>query len=294
MSKRNIVIAPCGNKSSLFRESWLKYKDEKEFELCLLFYHEQINNPELYNVADHFFHLKGFKYHMLYELLTKVRPEWLEQYDYFYFLDDDIDIDTRGINEMFASSKGFGGAITCAALSLDSFCSWPIFKQKKGSYCRWVGQIEVMAPLFEKGALKACLPSFVENRSSWGVDAVWSKILGYPEDKLIVFDKILMKHTLPVGGGELYKKIGVDPHVEWKAIIDKYQAMRHNYTEYGRLQVVNKDSSRMKFRWHKAEEMVARRKQAWNDYDLRSRVVSRWNKLFNPKHKPGEDQGYQQ
>ena len=37
-------------------------------------------------------------------------------------------------------------------------------------------------------ALEKCLPSFIGNKSSWGVDSVWSKILDYPEDKLIVFD----------------------------------------------------------------------------------------------------------
>ena len=69
---RNIVIAPCGNKSSLFRESWLKQRDEKRFYLCLLFYHEQIQFPERYKDIEFFFHLKGFKYHMLHELLTKI------------------------------------------------------------------------------------------------------------------------------------------------------------------------------------------------------------------------------
>lgn len=280
MAVRNIIIAPCGNKSSLFRESWLKYRDEKQFDLCLLFYHEHINDPGLYKEVDFFYHLKGFKYHMLHDLFTKIHPEWLERYDYFYFLDDDIEIDTRGINAMFALSKGMNAAISCAALSKDSFCSWPIFKQKQNSFCRFVGQIEVMAPLFHAPALKECLPSFIGNRSSWGVDAVWSKILGYPKNKLIVFDTVTMKHTLPVGGGELYQKIGVDPQVEWTQITDQYGAKKQNYVEYGRLQLVNESSNRMKYAWYKMEEMLARGKRVWNDYDLNSRVVSQKNKLL--------------
>ena len=80
-----------------------------------------------------------------------------------------------------------------------------------------------------QSALKECLPSFIDNRSSWGVDSVWSKILGYPEDKMIVFDSVIMKHTKPVGGGELYEKIGIDPHLEWKNITDKYKAKKQNY-----------------------------------------------------------------
>src|SRR5882762_6029589 len=183
MPSKNIIIAPCGNKATIFKDFWLKYKEEKDFELCLLFYHEQINNPSYYADADHFFHLKGFKYHMIHRLLTEVHPEWLKTYDHFYFLDDDIEIDTRQINQLFALSKGFGSFISCAALSQDSYCSWPMFKQDPHSWCRFVGQIEVMAPLFSREALERCLGSFVGNRSSWGVDSVWSKLLDYTEDK---------------------------------------------------------------------------------------------------------------
>jgi hypothetical protein len=282
-NKKNIIIAPCGNRSTFFQEKWQKNMEEKEFDLCLLFYHEQINNPSLYESADYFFHLKGFKYHMLYELFTKVKPEWLDEYEYFYFLDDDIDIDTEGINRMFALSKAMGSAISCAALSADSFCSWPMFKQEPKSFCRFVGQIEVMAPLFSKEALKTCLPSFIGNKSSWGVDSVWSKQLGYPEDKLIVFDTVIMKHTLPVGQGELYVKIGVNPHDEWNDITAKFGAKKHNYKEYSRLEHVSSKSHRVIHFLNQSGSFFARQRKKVSDYDLGSRVKSRTNKMLGKK-----------
>lgn len=275
MATRNIVIAPCGNKSYLFQESWLREKDKKDFDVCLLFYHETINNPALYEKAEFFYHLKGFKYFMLNELLTNVRPEWLDQYDYFYFLDDDIEIDTFQINALFALSRAFGSAISCASLSKDSFCSWPIFRQQPNSFCRFVGQIEVMAPLFSREALKTCLPSFTGNRSSWGIDSVWSKMLGYPKDRLIVFDEVVMKHTLPVGGGELYRKIQVDPHKDWEEVVTKFGARKQNYEEYGRLQRVNAKHSRMLFLIVKVRGFWTRVERAWRDYDFWSRVRRR-------------------
>ncbi len=283
MAFKNIIIAPCGNKASIFREFWLKYKEEREFEVCLLFYHEQINNPSLYADADHFFHLKGFKYHMIHQLLTEIHPEWLQQYDHFYFLDDDIEIDTRQINQLFALSKGFGSHISCAALTKDSYCSWPIFKQDPHAWCRFVGQIEVMAPLFSREALQLCLESFIANRSSWGMDSVWPKILGYPEDKLIVFDTITMRHIHPVGKGELYVKIGVNPHDEWADIVARYGARRQNYTEYGRLLPVNKNSNRRTFLFYQWKEFLAKKKQTINDYDVMSRVRSQRDKLLGRK-----------
>ena len=47
-----------------FLKHWLKYKDEKEFDVCLLFYHQEIAEPEKYKDVEFFFHLKGFKYRM--------------------------------------------------------------------------------------------------------------------------------------------------------------------------------------------------------------------------------------
>ncbi|MEJ7911905.1 MAG: DUF707 domain-containing protein [Chitinophagaceae bacterium] len=279
MTARNIIIAPCGNKSFLFKDAWLKDKDQKEFDVCLLFYHEQINDPSKYADAEYFYHLKDFKYHMLHNLLTQLHPEWLQKYDYFYFLDDDIDIDTQGINSMFTLSRTFKSSISQAALSQDSFCSWAMFKQQKNSFCRFVGQIEVMAPLFDAPSLRACLPSFIGNRSSWGVDSVWPAILKYPRDKLVVFDSVIMKHTLPVGGGELYVKIGVNPHDEWTSIAKQFNAKKHNYQEYGRLQMVNRQNNRLSFFRYKLSEAIAKIKQGWTDYDLMSRVVSQKNKF---------------
>ncbi len=280
MMPRNIVIAPCGNKAHLFKDKWLQFKNEKEFDLCLLFYHEQINDPAKYADAEYFLHFRDFKYIMLHQLFTQHHPEWLEQYDYFYFLDDDIEIDTRGINQMFLLSHTFNTAISQASLSKDSFCSWPMFKQQPKSFCRFVGQIEVMAPLFHSTALKLCLPSFIGNKSSWGVDSVWSKLLGYPTNKLVVFDSIIMKHTLPVGGGELYQKIGVNPHDDWNAITTAFSAKKHNYREYGRLMLVNAQSNRFNFFLFQSRAFFAKLNRAVHDYDIGSRITSRKNKLL--------------
>ena len=282
-SRKNIVIAPCGNKARLFNDAWLKERDIRTFDVCLMFYHETIQDPSRYEGVDYFYHLKDFKYIMLHKLFTEVHPEWLEQYDYFYFLDDDIEIDTRGINRLFELSKAFDSAISCAALTQDSFCSWKMFKQAPNSFLRYVGQIEVMAPLFHKDALRTCLPSFIGNKSSWGVDSVWSKQLGYPKDRLIVFDSVLMRHTQPVGGGELYQKIGVDPHDDWNMVVEKFGARKHNYQEYGRLQLVNAQHNRFRFFVYKTREFLARRRQQINDYGFSARVASRMSKLFGKK-----------
>lgn len=248
MTKKNIVISPCGNKSTLFQTQWLKNKEQKDFDLCLLFYHAEINDPDLYEDAEYFYHLKNFKFSMIYDLLTHQAPQLLEQYDYFYFIDDDVGMDTDEINKMFAFSKAFDLWLTQASLSQDSFNSWPILKQQPDCVLRYMGQIEVMAPLFSQYALKQCLSSFVSNRSSWGFDSVWSKMLGYPQSKIAVVDAVIMRHTQPVGGGELYRKLQIDPYVEWKQVTEQYDAIANNFFELGRVQTIGKKTSKWLYR----------------------------------------------
>ena len=275
MNKKNLVIAPCGNASTLFATDWLSSPAEKEFDLCLLFYHQEINNPALYAGVEYFYHLKDFKFKMIHELLTLRAPQLLNEYDYFFFIDDDIAIDTAGINRLFQLSKTFGMSITQASLSHNSFCSWPIFKNKPNCLLRYVGQIEVMAPLFSRPALQQCLPSFNENKSSWGLDSVWPKILGYRTDKLAVFDAVVMEHTRPVGGGELYKKIKADPHEEWTTIAEKYGAVKNNYVEYGRLEYINSRFNQLMFKAYKLQEAVDKLRQRVGDFGLMYRINKR-------------------
>jgi hypothetical protein len=256
MKNKNIVIAPCGNSSKLFLTDWLKNKEIKEFDLCLLFYHQNINDPELYNEVEYFYHLKDFKFRMIHKLLTEINLDLLHNYEYFYFIDDDIAIDTVGINKMFAISRTFDTSISQASLSQDSNCSWVILKNRPGCVLRYLRQIEVMAPLFNKEALLKCLPTFNENKSSWGFDAVWPKILNYPKNKIAVIDSVIMKHTVPVGGGELYKKIQVDPNEERLDIIKKYNASVENFYEYGRLQIINANQSPVYFYINSIEDKI--------------------------------------
>jgi hypothetical protein len=279
MKHKNIVIAPCGNKSFLFREAWLKDEADRNFDVCLLFYHENIDRIELYEGIDHLFHLKDFKYIMLYKLFTQLKPEWLNEYEYFYFLDDDIEITTKDINRMFDASRLFGSSISCASLSADSFYSWPIFRQHPNCYLRYVRQIEVMAPLVDRAALKTILPTFIETRSSWGLDAVWPKLLGYPKDRLIVFDNVVMKHTLPVGGGELYLKIGVDPKEEWLYLTKKYAAKVYNY-EYGRLRPLTNNHNKVYRLQNSIRHKISTIQREIRDYDLFSRIKNKWNILL--------------
>lgn len=231
---KNIIIAPCGNKSNYFSNYWLNNIEKKEFDICILFYDEEVQNQQKFKDVEFFYHLKNFKYKMIYNLLINVNPELLTKYEYFYFLDDDIEIYTNGINKIFQLSNFFDISIASASLTKDSFYSWKLFKHKKNTLCRFVGQIEVMSPLFNRESLIVCLPTFIENDSSWGIELIWTKLLGYPKNKFVVFDAIQMKHASPVGKGELYKKLNSKAELELSNIMKKHN-VSINLIEYSRI-----------------------------------------------------------
>jgi len=137
---------------------------------------------------------------------------------------------------------------------------------KPDCFIRFIGQVEVMSPLFGIEALKICLPSFIENKSSWGIDSVWSKLLGYPKDKLAVVDEVQMKHIHPVGGGELYKKIQVDPYDEMNFVVQKYGAIKNHFIEHGRYMVVNNDKNMLLKSVYHSQARATKLKKGFIDY----------------------------
>jgi hypothetical protein len=138
-----------------------------------------------------------------------------------------------------------------------------------------MGQVEVMAPLFNRFALEKCMPSFIANKSSWGLDSVWSKMLDYPTTKLAVIDAIQMKHINPVGGGELYKKIDEDPHESWESVVEEFGATKNSFTEHGRFLIVDQKRNRVLRMFNKMSEKIDKTKQAYLDYGLSYRIKNR-------------------
>jgi hypothetical protein len=138
-----------------------------------------------------------------------------------------------------------------------------------------MGQVEVMAPLFSRDALKTCLVSFNENKSSWGLDCVWSKLLNYPVNKLAVIDAITMKHIHPVGVGELYTKLDIDPKKEWELVTRKYEASKNRYFECGRYLIVDNKNNRMIRACNKISQAFLRLKQSYLDLGLAYRLQNK-------------------
>lgn len=216
-TRKNLVILRAGD-ASLHR-GWISDAN-RDFDLFISYYGKQ---PDLHKAdADYYEMRPGPKWSCIGELLQQ-HPELAERYDAFWFPDDDLAATTDTINRMFALFHGFGLALAQPALTPDSYYSWNTLLQKPQFVLRHVSFVEVMAPIFDRHALKACKASFNESRSGWGLDWVWPQLAGKGRRNAIaVIDATPVKHTRPLGGDLYRNNPELDPRQDERALIERY------------------------------------------------------------------------
>ncbi|WP_053433332.1 DUF707 domain-containing protein [Sporosarcina globispora] len=231
-NKRFLVMARVGD-TSLHKE-WLQPNGCKNFDLFLEYYGNGSN--DFRNDCDFYSEGKDTKWPRLYRIIEEY-GEHIFNYDAVWIPDDDISTDYSTINQMLEIFMHYDLLLAQPALTKDSFYSHKITKRKRGCLLRYTQFAEVMAPIFSREALQLCWKSFVKSRSGWGLDSVWPKILGYPQNKIAIIDKTPVQHTRPIRGGTLYKDI--EKGSEWKEIkrICKEYGVtkRFDYKIYGQI-----------------------------------------------------------
>jgi hypothetical protein len=223
MSSKNLVVMPFGNQS--LESDWIFNTTARDFDVVLLFYHSSINNQRLTkdNPAYTLFELKDFKWLMIQNLFQQ-KPEYLSRYDYFFFPDDDIEIDLKTIRLLFSWIKEFDLKLSQPVLTRDSFKSWRVLRKKYFSGVRYLSTVELMCPAMHQAAVVELLPTFSLNESGWGIDILWGEMIRkkFGPKSIAVFDVLGAKHTKPVGKGELYNKLGKSSFQERDEIFERY------------------------------------------------------------------------
>jgi Protein of unknown function (DUF707) len=224
MSTKNLVVMPFGNAS--IESSWIFNNSNRNFDVILLFYHPSITNPKLLHPNSSFkiYELQDFKWVMIQKFFNQ-HPEYLVDYEYFFFPDDDIEIDLKTIHFLFKWTENYELSMSQPVLSRDSFKSWKVLRKKAVSGIRYLSSVELMCPLMSHQAVKELLPTFSLNKSGWGIDIVWGEMIRkkFGNKSIAVFDLLETKHTKPVGKGELYNKLGKSAFEERDEIFQKHQ-----------------------------------------------------------------------
>lgn len=158
--------------------------------------------------------------------LAETVPGLLDRFDRFWFPDDDLEFDPRAIDLLFGEFESSGFDLAQPSLTADSATAYPFLKHKGDRTRRPTTFVEVMCPLLTRRALDIVLSTFTESKSGWGLDLLWSKLIGDAGLKMGVLDAVQVRHRRPTGQSRLYQRLkqdGIDHYQEMRKLIRKYK-----------------------------------------------------------------------
>jgi hypothetical protein len=223
----NLVVATVGDKS--YHKEWIK--NSPNFELVLLYYGNNLEIASSYlKDTPHIYASKGFKWWLIKSFIED-NLDWISKFEYIWFPDDDIQINTESINKLFVLAKKYN--LWLCQPSLLGYISHQITSPYQNSLLRYTNFVEVMAPMMNLDTVLKLKDTFDVNYSSWGLDGVWPYLLGHPKDKIAIIDEIKMIHTKPPGNPELYSKIPCSLEIDEKIVYDRFSnGERFPQTQY--------------------------------------------------------------
>jgi len=171
---RNMIFTSAGDNTD-FIKWWCTDKEKQEYDIYLFYYGNNEENFKLYE--SHVKHIEkstGSKFQNFYKFWKKY-PDIIDNYDRFFILDDDIEIRSEDINEMFKLSKEYNLEICGPSFSKESFVSQchEVTKHKDGIILSYTNFVEVNVPLFNRKALDNLMKWYDPILIGWGIDILY-------------------------------------------------------------------------------------------------------------------------
>lgn len=221
---KNLAIVRAGDESR--HETWLSDPARKNFDLLISYYG---NQPGRYrDQADLYHEEKGLKYPWFSRYIAK--NPWVLDYEAVWLSDDDIQVDTATLSDLFDVFHEQKLDLAMPALQKGSYNLFDIYMVRPGKLLRYVEFVHEQSPLFSGKALRKLAESFGKNESGWGLGIMWAEILG--RKGMAIIDAAPVDHSRPIMISDMYTKVlpdlGKDPYKEFDEIKAQYGGgMRH-------------------------------------------------------------------
>lgn len=188
--KKNAVFVAAG-RDSLHRQL---LKGDAGFDLHLLIYDDSYDdfcNDTEFVVSD-----SGYKMDMTYRYLHQ-HPEYLEEYDYFFLMDDDIEMSTEDVNKLFQMMGKYNLKIAQPSLVM-SYYTYRHTVNHPLCILRYTNFVEMMVPCFSKEALAKVLPTFEKQVRGCGIEMHWAKLIDSTHKDMAIIDVVHARHVRPL------------------------------------------------------------------------------------------------
>ncbi len=212
---KNCVISAVGKNS--LHKGWISGRERQTFDLHLIVYDDSIDSYK--DDTSYICHLSGQKLRLIYQYV-QIHPEIVEQYDYFFFPDDDIEMDSKSIARLFDIMRDYNLQIAQPSLR-NSYYTWEHVLRDNCCRLRYTNFVEMMVPCFSRNALKKVLFTFNENSTGWGTETHWPLLIGSNQHDMAIIDDVSVVHTRPI-------QSGTPLHIqEYSDYISKYNLTTH-------------------------------------------------------------------
>lgn len=214
---RNLVLATVGDRSC--HASWLAGPGPRRFDAMLVHYGDDTACD--FHGAEYVGRRRGYKYPLLADVVDTHR-DLLARYDRIWCPDDDILACPATIGRLFDVFRERSFLLAQPALAAGE-ASYAVLRRVAETSYRLTPFVEIMCPLFTRGAFLRAATLFRETRSGWGIDCVWST--WFPPGRMAIIDEAGVAHTGRLGRGELYRSLealGIDPDAECEAVVARH------------------------------------------------------------------------
>ena len=188
--KKNAVFVSAG-KTSLHRQL---LKGDADFDLHLLIYDDSYSlfchDTKFVSVQS------GYKMDMTYRYLQS-HPEFLENYESFFLMDDDIEMSTEDVNRLFRMMREYDLKIAQPSLVM-SYYTYKHTARHPLCILRYTNFVEMMVPCFSKEALVKVLPTFEKKVRGCGIEFLWARLINDNHKNMAIVDEVHARHIRPL------------------------------------------------------------------------------------------------
>lgn len=187
---RNMVFTSAGDHTN-FHELWTHPYAKPDYDIYVIYYGDNLHQYEKYKQNVQWIEQrKGSKFQNFFWFYRN-HLEILDQYDYFFILDDDLVFYTLDINQMFSIAREYELSICQPSFLPESVVSHKITLQNDATFLRYTNFVEVNSPLFNKEALINTMRVMDDSLIGFGIDylMIWANGM-YEKNKYAVIDMI--------------------------------------------------------------------------------------------------------